>query len=262
MTTSSLRAVTAQTVANYAQAAERAVGAYRVGGHRLIAALQRSVDLAAQNGPERLASALRRAGGNVGGLAGRGLDVVSRRTERAIEIGSTGMTRQLRRVADLVDGVDIPVVSNGLHAAARISLPGAQAALALSQRVAAGADKLPGSPVAVAGAKLRAGLARTRKAAPPKAGVEAAVVAVVKQVRKRAAKAGKAAAPVVAELQAEVKPRATRKATTQPAIKPALQGVAKPAKAVVKAATTRVRRAAKAKPVAAAVAAVQDAIAA
>ena len=69
MNTSSLRAVTLQTVANYAQAAERAVLAYRVGGHRLIAAMQRGVDLAAQTGPERLANALRRAGGNVSGTA-------------------------------------------------------------------------------------------------------------------------------------------------------------------------------------------------
>ena len=258
MTTSTLRAVTLKTVANYAQAAERAVGAYRAGGHRLIAAMQRGVDLAAQNGPERLAGALRRAGGNVGGLAGKGLDVVSRRTERAIEIGSTGMSSQVRRVADLVEGVDIPVVSTGLQAAARISLPGAQAALALSQRVAAGADKLPGSPLAKAGAQVRAGVARARKAVKPQTTVDA----VVAQVSQGAAKAKKAAAPVLADIQAAVKPRAARKPAAQPTVKATVKAAAKPVKAAVKASTARVRRAAKAKPVAAAVAAVQDAIAA
>ena len=36
MTQATLRAVTLKTVANYRHAAERAVGAYRAGGHRLI----------------------------------------------------------------------------------------------------------------------------------------------------------------------------------------------------------------------------------
>ena len=254
MTTSTLRAVTLKTVANYAHAAERAVVAYRVGGHRLIAAMQRGVDLAALNGPERLASALRRAGGNVGGMAGKGLDAVSQRTERAIEIGTSGVRSQVVRVADLVEGVDLPVVSTGLQAAARISLAGAQAALALSERVVAGADKLPGTPVAKAGAKVRATVARSRKAAKPQAVVEA----VVKQASKGAAKAKKAAAPVVAEVKAAIKPKAARK----PAAKPVAQAVTKAVKASVKTTGTRVRRAVKASPAAKAVEAAQEAAAA
>ena len=253
MTTSTLRAVTLKTVANYAHAAERAVVAYRVGGQRLIAAMQRGVDLAAQNGPERLALALRRAGGNVGGIATKGLDVVSTRTERAIEVSSTGVSTQLARVADLVDGVDNDLVSTGLQAAARISLPGAQVALALSERVVAGADKLPGTPVAKAGAQARAAVAKVRKAAKPQAQAEA----VVAKVRQVAGKARKAAAPVVAEVKAVAKPKAARK----PAAKPAVQAV-KQATQAVKAGATRARRAAKATPVAKAVEAAQDAVAA
>ena len=232
MTPSTLRAVTLKTVANYAQVAERAVLAYRVGGHRLIAAMQRGVDLAALNGPERLALALRRAGGNVGGLAGKGLDLVSSRTERAIEVSSSGVTQQLARVADLADGVDNSVVAGGLQAAARISLPGAQAALALSERLVAGAAKLPGKPVDQAAAKLRAGVARVRKAtqaAKPQASVEV----VVQQLSKAGAKAQPAA---VTELKAAAKPRAARK----PAVKPVAEVAAAP----------RARRAAAAKPVA------------
>ena len=262
MNTSSLRAVTLQTVANYAQAAERAVLAYRVGGHRLIAAMQRGVDLAAQNGPARLATALRRAGGNVGGLAGKGLDSVSSRTERAIEISSTGMSRQLRRVADLAEGVDIPVLSTSLQAAARISLPGAQAALALSERVVAGAGKLPGSPVAQAGAKRPARVARSRKLAKPQTSVEAVAV----EVNQGVAKASKVAAPVVVAIKAAITPRAARKPVAKPTAQPTANTTVKtatrPVKAAVKASTARVRRAAKVKPVAAAVAAVQDAVAA
>ena len=254
MNTSSLRAVTLKTVANYAQAAERAVVAYRVGGHRLIAAMQRGVDLAAQNGPERLATALRRAGGNVSDLASTGLDAVSSRTERAIEIGSTGVTAQLARAADLAEGVDNKLVASGLQAVARISLPGAQAALALSERVVAGAGKLPGSPLAKAGAKVRAGVARSRQAAKPQTTVEA----VVRELGKGAAKASKAAAPVVAQVKAASKPKAARKPVAKPAAKP----VAKDVKAAVTAGTTRARRAVKASPVAKAVEAGQDAVAA
>ena len=258
MNTSSLRAVTLKTVANYAQAAERAVVAYRVGGHRLIAAMQRGVDLAAQNGPERLATALRRAGGNVSDLASKGLDAVSSRTERAIEIGSTGVTAQLARAADLAEGVDNKLVASGLQAVARISLPGAQAALALSERVVAGAGKLPGSPLAKAGAKVRAGVARSRQAAKPQTTVEA----VVRELGKAAAKASKAAAPVVAQVKAEVKAAIKPKAARKPVAKPAAKPVAKDVKAAVTAGTTRARRAVKASPVAKAVEAGQDAVAA
>ena len=183
MTTSTLRAVTLKTVANYTQAAERAVVAYRVGGQRLIAAMQRGVDLAATQGPDRLAAALRRASGNVGGLASKSLDRVSTRTERAIEFGSTGVSTQLTRVADLAEGVNNDLVANGLQAAARISLPGAQVALALSERLVAGADKLPGTPVTKAQAKVGS-IARARRVAKPAAVVEAVVKAATPRVRK------------------------------------------------------------------------------
>ncbi len=245
---STLRAVTLKTVANYTQAAGRAVVAYRVGGQRLIAAMQRSVDRAAAQGPDRLAAALRRASGNVGGLASKGLDVVSNSTERVIELSSTGVNSQVRRVADLVDGLDIAVVSNGLQAVARISLPGAYAALALSERVVAGADKLPGTPVAQASAAVRR---RAAKVATP---VEDAVQAVAQQakttVKPTLKHARKAAAPVLAEVVAAVAPKAGKPASRKPAAKPVVAAVA--------AVATRTRRAAK--PLAQAAAAVEAAV--
>ena len=262
MTPSSLRAVTLKTVANYAHAAERAVLAYRVGGHRLIAAMQRGVDLAAQNGPERLATALRRAGGNMGGMAGKGLDKVSRGTERAIEMSSSGVRSQVARVADLAEGLDLPVLSSGLQAAARISLPGAQAALALSERVVAGADKLPGTPAAKADAKLHASVARSRSQARKAAKPQTTVDAVVREVKHGAAKARKAAAPVAAEPKAAIKPRPARRSAPKASAKADVKAVTPPLESAVKANIARVRRAAKTRPVAAAVAAVQDAVAA
>ena len=62
MTQTSLRTVTLKTLANYRHAAERAVGAYRAGGERLIAVMRSSVDQAAQRGPSRRPSATNRCG--------------------------------------------------------------------------------------------------------------------------------------------------------------------------------------------------------
>ena len=251
MTQTSLRAVTLKTVANYTQAAERAVGAYRAGGHRLISAMQRGVDQAAKQGAERLAprlaAALRRASGSMTGLAAKGLDAVSSRTERAIEMSSTGVCTQVSRVADLAEGVDNRVVVSSLQAAVRISLPGAQAALAISERVAAGAGKLPGAPVKVKAvvAKAKPAASAGRRAAVK---LDAKVEAVAKTASATVKKAKKAIAPVAVEVKAAVKPKAVRKSA------------AKPVTVVAKAPVAR--RAAKAKPVAQAVDAVSDATAA
>ena len=254
MTQTSLRVVTLKTVANYTQAAERAVGAYRAGGHRLISAMQRGVDQAAKQGAERLAprlaAALRRASGSMTGLAAKGLDAVSSRTERAIEMSSTGVRTQVSRVADLAEGVDNRVVMSGLQAAVRISLPGAQAALAISERVAAGAGKLPGTPVKVKAVVAKAKPASAGRRAAAK--LDAKVAVVAKSAAATVKKAKKAFAPVAAEVKAAVKSKAVRK----PAAKPA----AKPVAVVAKAPAAR--RAAKAKPVAQAVEAVFDATAA
>ena len=249
MTPVSLSAVTLKTVANYRIAAEQAVDAYRAGGRRLIAAAQQGVDLAAQRGAEPyvpgLAAALRRAGDNMGSYAVKGVDAVSDGTERAIVMSANGVSSQVERVAKLAHEVDNRVVARSLQAAARISLPGAQVALTLSERVAAGADKL--AQVA-AGPRQAKAVART--AAAPRG-------AKAKAAPKRAAvakPAGRVVAKAVREPATEIKvtgkavqtadQRRARALVTQggKAVKPA----AKP-----KAAAKPVRRAArKAAPVA------------
>ena len=182
MTQTSLHNVTLQTVANYRHAAQRAVGAYRAGGHRLIAVVQQGVDEAATRGAEPyvpgLAAALRSAGHNVTSLATQGVDAVSSRTERAIELGATGMTQQIKRAADLADGVDNRYVARGLQAAARISLPGAQAALAISERLAAGADKLASVAAGPVGTQAKTAAQRVRRSANKVAKAAATTVSV------------------------------------------------------------------------------------
>jgi hypothetical protein len=243
--TTSLRAVTLQTVANYRHAAERTLGASHHTGERLIAVVRASVERAARAGAEpyvpAFAAALRRAGDNLGSLAGQGLAAVSERTSRAIAAGADGVVTQVERVAGLVDGVDSKVVASGLQAAVRVSLPGAQVALALSERVASGADKL--ADVAGAGTARRTARAagkRVRRAKAEAADVAATVATGAKRQARRSRAAVVAAAEVVAET---VKAPKVAKA-----VKP-VKAAAKPAKAEA-AKPARVRRAAK--PVAAA----------
>ena len=99
MTQTNLRSVALKTVANYRQAAEHAVGAYRVGGHRLLSVITRRLNQAAARSAgrfaPRLAAALQRANSNVGSVAGKGLDMVSTGTERVIELSSAGVTAQV-----------------------------------------------------------------------------------------------------------------------------------------------------------------------
>jgi hypothetical protein len=246
--TTSLRAVTLQTVANYRHAAERTLGASRHTGERLIAVVRASVERAARAGAEpyvpAFAAALRRAGDNLGSLAGQGLAAVSERTSRAIAAGADGVVTQVERVAGLVDGVDSKVVASGLQAAVRVSLPGAQVALALSERVASGADKL--ADVAGAGTARRTARAagkRVRRAKAEAADV-AATAATDATGANRQARRSRAAVVAAAEVVAET----VKAPKVAKAVKP-VKAAAKPAKAEA-AKPARVRRAAK--PVAAA----------
>ena len=232
MAQASLRTVTLKTVANYHHAAERAVGAYRLGGHRLVAVMRRGVDSAARRGAERfapsLAAAIKRAGDRVGSLAVKGIDAVSSGTTRVLTIGSDGVRSQVERVAVLAGGVDYPVVVSGLEAAARFSLPGAQAALALSERVAAGAAKLETVAAGARSTRAKAAAQRVRRAAPARG--RSTVAKVEAEVKTTARRATKAASTKVAKVARQV----SEAVATKPARKPRASVVAKAPKAVAK----------------------------
>ena len=142
MSQTTLRSVTLETVANYRQVAEHTVGAYRASGHRLLAVMTRNVDRGTRRIAPRLAEALLQTSTKVGDVAARGIDTVSTQTERVIDMSSAGVSARIERVADLVEGIENRYIATGLQAAARISLTGAQAALTLSEKLAAGVDKL------------------------------------------------------------------------------------------------------------------------
>lgn len=234
MTQANLSTVTLQTVANYRHAAERAVGAYRSGGHRLIAVVQQGVDQAAKRGAEpyvpAFAAVLRRAGDNMGSFAVHGVDAVSDGTERVIKLGSNGVSAQVKRAAHLAGGVDNRLVAKGLKAAARISLPTAQVALALSERVAAGADKLA-----------------TVAAGPRKAKAKSKVTAKTKANAQRAHRV--AAKPAGRVLRKAVRDTTTEVKATADTVKIAARRRAKVAAAKVEKVVASARPKVAAKPV-------------
>jgi len=202
MNQTTLRTVTLETVANYRQVAEHAIGAYRASGHRLLAMMSRNLDRSTARIAPRLAAALRQTSTTVSDVAAKGIDSISAQTERVIELSSARVSARIDRVADLVEGIENRYVANGLQTAARFSLTGAQAALTLSEKLASGADKLAavvgGKHVrgtkAVARAKTAVKAAR-RATAPAKPKAAKATKAVVKRIK--AAPAKRAVKPVV-----------------------------------------------------------------
>lgn len=196
MTQATLRTIALATVANYSHVAGTAVDAYRRGGHRLIAAMQRRIDRAAALGAQVLvpqfATVVRRASEQMGAFAVKGVDALSSGTERAIELGAAGVTAQVERVAGIAERLDGSAFADGIDAAARISLPGAKAALKVSERVAAHADKMA---VTLRGRKTAQPEARTEKRAqktarPVRRTARKATVEAAAKTPRRAAKRG------------------------------------------------------------------------
>ncbi len=213
MTKSTLRTVALETVANYRQVAEHAVGAYRASGHRLLAMMSRNLERGTRRIAPTLVQAVQQTTSKVGAVAAKGIDSVSARTERAIEVGSTGVTAQIDRVADLARGIENRYVATGLEAVSRFSLTGAQAALTVSEKLAAGADKLA---QAVGGKHLRGVNAVKRAKSAVKAARRATAPAKPRAAKPAPAKAArKQAAPAQRAVRPALKAKATRRAAAK-----------------------------------------------
>jgi len=218
--TLTLRTATLETVANYRQVAEHTISAYRASGHRLLAMMSRNLDRSTNRIAPQLVEALRRAGTKVTEVAAKGIDTVSAQSERVVELGTTGVATRIDRVADLVQGIENRYVATSLQTVARLSLTGAQAALTVSEKLAAGADKLADAvggrhvrgTKAVARAKTAVRAAR-RATAPAKPRAAKLVKPEIKPTR--AATVKRAATPVV---KVKAPRRAARKAGQSPAV--------------------------------------------
>jgi hypothetical protein len=193
MTATSLRNLTLATIENYRHAAALATIAYRQGGHRVVGlvneALEKNVDPRTAQIAPQLVEPMIKLRGRVSEIVVKGIDVVSSRTGQALEFGYDGITRQVTKAAKLVGRIDNPTIANGLQTAARVSLPTAKVALAVSGKVADGAKALSTAakgknPVKVAtrkvAAKTRSTAARGKAQA---AGVQRKAVKAAKSAR-------------------------------------------------------------------------------
>lgn len=224
MSTTSLSSVTLQTLKNYRAAASRSVVAYRLGGHRLVRAVngalkERVYPRTAKLAP-RATDRMDEVRGNVSQIVVKGIDRMAERTERVIEAGSATAAAQVKRVAAFTAGIENETVANGLQAAAWLTMPGAKVALAVSSKIAEGASALADAAgartvhkaarQAVAGTK-RKGVAAKRKTAPMARKAKAAVKTAGRRV-------GKVAKAVEAEVaKAPRRARAAKKAIVEAA---------------------------------------------
>ena len=182
MTTQHLSHVTLETLENYRHAATQGVLACRSGSRRLIGAVngaleQRVYPRTAKLAP-RATEFMNEVRGSVSQTVIKGLDQSAARAEAAIKFGATSAGTQVNKLAQFAAGVDSPAVANGLQTVARLTMPGAKVALAISGKVAAGAIALADA----AGARPVRSAARKAFAAVP----------APRSVAKRAAQAAKA----------------------------------------------------------------------
>ena len=149
--------------------------------------------------------------GNVSEIVVKGIDQVAESAEKAIELSSTTAAAQVSKVARFAAGVNNQMVANSLQAVARLTMPGAKAALAVSSQVAKGATALADAagarPVRKAVRKAAAG--SSRKIAPVARKAQATVKAAGRRVAKtmqapvaRAQQAGRTARKAVARAAA------------------------------------------------------------
>ena len=166
MSAQHLSHVTLETLENYRHAATQGVLACRSGSRRLIGAVngaleQRVYPRTAKLAP-RATEIMNNVRGNVSQVVIQGVDHSAARATSAIEFGAATAGTQVHKLARFAAKVDSPAVANGLQTAARLTLPSAKVALAISGKLAAGAVALADA----AGARPVRSAARKAAAAP------------------------------------------------------------------------------------------------
>jgi hypothetical protein len=177
MTAQYLSHVTLETLENYRNAATQGLLAYRSGSRRLIGAVngaleQRVYPRTAKLAP-RATELMNGVRGNVSQIVIEGVEQSTARATTAIEFGANTAGTQVNKLARFASKVDNAVVANGLQTVARLTMPGAKVALAISGKVAAGATALADA----AGARPVRRAARKAAAAPRRAVKHAAQAA-------------------------------------------------------------------------------------
>ena len=242
MNTPTLSHLTLQTLDNYRAAANQAVLACRIGGHRLVTVVNATLENSVYPRTAKLAPyATRRIDGvrgNVSEVVVKGIDQVAQRTEQAIELSSSAAAAQVKKVVRFATGIDNDIVAVGLQAAARLTVPGAKVALVLSGKVAEGAQALAG----VAGARPLRASARTSVRTPV---MQAAGKAAPKAVRTATAQVKRQVAPVARRAKAAVEVSRKRVVRAVKTVKAPAAPVVR-AKSAAKRAARKITAAAKA----------------
>lgn len=194
MANQTLRGVTLQSLENYRNAATQVVVAYRLGGRRMVGmvngALKNSVYPRTAKLAPRVTDRINDVRGDVSEIVVKGIDLVALRAEKAIKLGSNTAAAQVTKVAKFAAGVDNEIMASGLHTVARLTMPGAKVALAVSGKASQGAnalaDAIGARTVRKAVRKAHAGSKRTLASA------TRTTKATVKTAAKRGAKVAKA----------------------------------------------------------------------
>jgi hypothetical protein len=143
MTTQYLSHVTLETLENVRNAAKQGLAAYRSGSRRLIGAANGALEHTVYPRTAKLAPRatefMNEVRGNVTQSVIKGLDQTAARAAMAIEFGANTAGTQVNKLAQFAPAHDSPAVANGLQTVARLTMPGAKVALAISGKVAAGA---------------------------------------------------------------------------------------------------------------------------
>lgn len=207
MSTQDLASVTLKTIENYRTAAEKTVAAYRFGSHRLVGlvdgAIEKGVYARTARFAPRTTDRMNALRGTVAGTVDKSIDEVADRAVKLVDLGGDTAAAQVTKMADIAAGVDNTMLANGLHTAAKVTLPGAKFALKLSTTVVRGAERLvdvAGVPKARKPTRAAVGKKRTKA-------VAEAVKPAPRRVRKAAAEVVQAVEPAAVK-----KPRRARPA--------------------------------------------------
>ncbi|MCV2370881.1 hypothetical protein [Roseateles oligotrophus] len=191
-----LSTVTLEAIDNYARAASLTVKAYRAGSSRLLNGVNdglqaqvysRSVKLA-----PNLTGALTQLRDSLSEIIDGGVGKLTTGSERVIKVGSSKARVGVARMAGFAAAAQNPLLARGLTTAARLSMPGARAARALSAGLVEGVGRL----------SLLAGVPPTKvKRAAVKAKPAVSATAAVETVKKTAVRAKR---QVLAQVEAQI----------------------------------------------------------
>jgi len=211
MTVQTLSSVTLETIENYRNAAMFAVDAYRAGSLRLIDVVNSRIDnVYSRTGKvaPQLTKSVAQFRGDVSDIIVKGVGQVASRTDKVIEASSEAAVVGVTKVAKFTAGIDNPMVVNGLEAAIRVSLPGAQVARTVSAKVAEGADALARAATGKTNGVRKAGVQAKKAATTAKRNVVRKAAATKTAVSRKAVAARKAVVATKAKAT-----RVTRQAT-------------------------------------------------